>query len=229
MLRASTTTNLLGVEPGQAIFRSPLAGWWPGCFLCCLSLSPSLGVLIGMPKPKVAKGNFDIQKTTLAEAQRWLMSHAEGGALCPTCTQHVQVHHREIHASMAKVLIILHRYFEKESDWLHVSGYLEELSKQLGVAIRGGDWVKLRHWGLIEEKPKAEQKGSPKKTGFWKVTSKGHAFTKLEVKVPRYVMVYNDRPLGFVPGCSEVSIVDCLRGEFSYVDLIAGKYTDIQF
>lgn len=182
-----------------------------------------------MPKPKKARATFDPQKTTLADAQAWLMAHAEGGAMCPTCTQHVQVYHREIHASMARVLIILHRHFEQNSDWLHVPGYLEDLSRQLGAAVRGGDWAKLRYWGLIEEKPKAERKDGSKRAGFWKVTEKGHAFAKMQARVPKYVMIYNDRSLGFVKGCVEVTIADCLGKEFSYDDLMAGKYADFQF
>lgn len=182
-----------------------------------------------MAKKKTAKPTFDVQKVTLAEAQKWLMAHAEQGALCPVCTQHVQLYHREIYASMARVLIILHRHFEKETEWLHVPSYLQDLSRQLGAAIRGGDWVKLKHWKLIEPKPKAERKDGSKRAGFWRVTEQGHAFAKNELKVPRYAMIYNERFLGYVPNSPQVGVLDCLGKEFDYNDLMTGKYVETFF
>jgi hypothetical protein len=155
------------------------------------------------------------------------MSKAKQGAICPCCRQKVQIYEREIHASMARVLIILHRHFLKETDWLHVPSYLETLSRQLGAAIRGGDWAKLRYWALIEEKPKTERKDGSKRVGFWKVTDKGHAFAKNELRIPKAVQLYNDKFLGFVSESVTVSILDCLGKEFSYEELMSGKYVDL--
>lgn len=182
-----------------------------------------------MAKQKTAKPTFDMQTTVLADAQKWLMANAEKGAICPCCTQRVQVYHREINASMARVLIVLHRYFLTQQEWLHVPTYLEDLSRQLGAAVRGGDWAKLHYWKLIEAKPKAERKDGSKRAGFWRVTEQGHAFAKNELKVPKYAMVYNERCLGYVPNSGEVGILECLGKEFNYADLMAGKYVETFF
>ncbi len=51
----------------------------------------------------------------------------------------------------------------------------------------------------------------------------------MEIKVPRYALVYNDKHLGFVDDCKEVNIAECLGKEFAYDELISGKYIDLQF
>lgn len=179
---------------------------------------------------KLPEKKFDPETTLLSVAKAYLKDRAKQGASCPCCDQWVQLYEREIHGSMARVLIILHRHFLRENPmWIHVPSFLEDLSVQLGAAVRGGDWAKLRYWGLIEEKPKetkpAKRKDGSKRVGFYRVTEKGHAFAKGEIKVPRAALVYNERHLGFSAD-REVSIVDCLGKEFNYDELMSGKYVD---
>lgn len=162
---------------------------------------------------------FDPKTTTLAVAQTILMDHAKAGAICPCCRQLVKLYHRPITGAMAYVLILLHRHFLKAPGWLHVPKYLTDMSK-MGSAVRGGDWAKLRYWGLLEEKPE-DRKDESNRAGFYRMTEKGHQFAKGEIKVAKAVLLYNDRFLGFAPG--EVSIQDCLGKEFSYVDLMEGR------
>lgn len=174
-----------------------------------------------MPK-KLSEKQFDLTSTTLLEAQAYLMSKARGkdGSTCPCCRQKVKVYDREINALMARVLIILYRHAEKDTESLHVSSYLDDLSRQLGTVIRGGDWLRLRYWDLIET-------DGTKRAGFWKITSKGQSFVKLDLKIPKYVLTYNDKFLGYVPGSSEVTVVECLGQEFNYDELLSGKYADL--
>lgn len=173
-------------------------------------------------KKKSFDPKFDPNTTTLAKAQEVLKDHAKEGAICPCCRQLVKLYERPITGAMAYVLILLHRHFSTPPipGWVHVPSYLTDMSK-MGSAVRGGDWAKLRYWGLLEEKPEDRKDGS-NRAGFYRMTEKGHKFAKGEVKVPKAVMLYNDRFLGFVtPG--EVSIQDCLGKEFDYADLMAGR------
>lgn len=170
-------------------------------------------------KKKAFDPKFDLKTTTLAEAQEALKSHAADGAVCPCCRQLVKLYKREITSTMAYALILLHRHFEKSPGWLHVPEYLTEMVK-LGSTIRGGDFAKLRYWGLLEEMP--EKKDGTKKAGYYRMPEKGHQFAKGEVKVPKVVFLYNDNFLGFGPG--EVTIHECLGKEFNYEDLMAGKF-----
>lgn len=127
---------------------------------------------------------------------------------------------RPITNSMAYVLILLHRVFQTQKDWLHVPSYLTQMSA-MGSAARGGDWVKLRYWGLIEGK-KGERKDKSKRVGLYKITEEGHKFAKGEIKIPKYARIYNKKFLGFVVK-ETTSIQECLDTEFNYEDLMAGR------
>lgn len=174
-----------------------------------------------MAGKKPIKLGIDITKATVAEAQAALKPHVQGaGIICPCCLQLVKLYEREITGSMAYVAILLHRHFQEDQNWLHVPDYLSNMSK-IGSAVRGGDWSKLRYWGLIEEKPEEKRKDGSKRAGFYKMTEKGHQFVKGGVKVQRSILLYNDHFLGF--GKGEVGIKDCLGKEFNYDDLMAGQ------
>lgn len=170
---------------------------------------------------KVVDLKLDLGKVTIAEAQALLKPHLDKtGAVCPLCRQLVKLYSREITSSMAYVLILLHRHFQSDKNWLHVPSFLTNVST-VGAAVRGGDWAKLRYWDLIEEKPKTERKDGSKRAGFYRMTEKGHQFVRGETKVPRAVLLYADKFLGFDEG--EVSIQECLGKEFDYADLMAGR------
>lgn len=171
-------------------------------------------------KKKAFDPKFDPKTTTLAQAQQVLKDHAVEGAVCPCCRQLVKLYTREITSSMAYVLILLHRHFEKAPDYIHVPNYLSDMTK-LGSMIRGGDFAKLRYWGLLEEMPDAKRKDGSKRAGFYRMPEKGHQFAKGEIKVPKTVFLYNDTFLGFGPG--DTSIHECLGKDFNYDDLMAGR------
>jgi hypothetical protein len=151
----------------------------------------------------------------LGELREYLKKHAREthGVLCPLCRQLVKVYEREITSTMAYTLILLHQHFLKKPDWLHVPTFLTEKSK-VGSAVRGGDWAKLRYWGLIEEQVGKRADGS-NRAGFYKMTEKGHQFARGDVKVPKSVYLYNDRVLGFDP-VNLVGVQECLGKEFDY-------------
>ena len=173
---------------------------------------------------KLFDPKFDPNTTTLAQAQQMLKDHAMKGAICPCCRQVVKMYTREITSPMAYTLIILHRHFSTDQNWLHVPSYLSQMST-IGSAVRGGDFAKLRYWGLLEakqddRKAKDKRKDGSKRTGFYRMTEKGHQFVKGETKIPKVALVYNGKHFGFAPG--EASIQECLGKEFNYSDLMAG-------
>jgi len=175
-----------------------------------------------MPKPFDPK--YDPNTTTIAVAQKMLQEKALKGAICPCCRQMVKMYEREITSTMAYTLIILHKHFSDFKDWTHLPSFLSQMSV-LGSAVRGGDFAKLRYWGLLEEKPieklTDKRKDGSKRVGFYRMTEKGHQFAKGEVKIPKVALVYNGKHFGFAPG--EVTIQECLGKEFNYDDLMAGK------
>ena len=163
-------------------------------------------------------------RTTLAEAKQWLRARFGKGATCPCCNQFVKLYKRPFNKSMAYVLLLIARYYRrievKESDWLHVPSYINEVvasNPRRSAAVRG-DWAKLKFWGLIEEKPETRDDGSPR-VGYWRMTPLGRQFVAREVKVPSHVYIYNGEALQRSVE-EQITIDDALTTDFSYAEIM---------
>ena len=162
-------------------------------------------------------------RTTLAAAKQWLRARFGKGASCPCCNQFVKLYKRPLNKSMAYVLLLMECYFSGDvvDEWLHVPSYISEMvadHPQRAAVIRGGDWAKLKLWGLIEEKPDVRKDGSSR-VGYWKMTSLGRQFARKQVKVARHVFIYNGEPLQRVVE-EMITIDDALGTEFSYDEIM---------
>jgi hypothetical protein len=147
----------------------------------------------------------------------WEHANAEG-VYCPCCRQLAKVYRRAMTGSMAYAAVLLAKYFQapRVEPWLHVPSYLASLHQ--GPMTRGGDWAKLRYWGIIEQMPGERKDGSPR-TGMYRMTKKGVEFARNEIMVPRRVVLYNDLPLGF--DGRQVTCRECLGTKFNYAGLMA--------
>ncbi len=166
------------------------------------------------------KYDKDPSEVSLEDAKVWLRVHSPKGAECPCCTQHVKIYKRHINSSMAFVLIMLH--LKSNDEWIHVQSWIHEhsLQSKVAAALRG-DFAKLRYWGLIEtQSGKSKRGGSPGRTGYHRITERGHAFAAGEVVVPKYACVYAKKFLGFAGG-QRVSIRDALGSAFDYAELMS--------
>ena len=90
-----------------------------------------------------------------------------------------------------------------------------------GAINGGGDYAKLRYWGLIEKSPK--DPGQEKRSsGLWRLTTLGRNFA-LDKATMNSTCYYSHPPgeiLGFEP--DQVSIVDALGKHFNYESLMSG-------
>lgn len=125
---------------------------------------------------------------------------------------------------MAYALILMSCYFrgDQAEEWLHVPKYLSAMvadNPRRAVAARGGDWAKMKYWGLIEAKQDIRDDGSPR-VGYWKITTLGKQFVDKQVKVPSHVYTYNSESL---PRTVEtmVTIDDALGTKFSYDEIMS--------
>lgn len=163
------------------------------------------------------------QQTTLAEAKQWLRARFTKGATCPCCNQFVKLYPRKLNKSMAYVLLLMECHFRSDpvEEWLHVPSYITEMvDPRRAAVIRGGDFAKLKYWGLIEEKPDVRDDGSPR-VGYWKLTPLGRQFCRREVKVPRRVYTYNSESLPWGVAEKLISIDDALGDAFRYDEIMA--------
>jgi hypothetical protein len=135
----------------------------------------------------------------------------------------VKVYKRKLNCSMAYVLILLYRYDQQNGDtWVHVPSYLAKMCEgnpRRAAAVRG-DWAKLKHWDLIDEREGKRDDGS-KRAGYYRITEHGRAFVYADRKVPPHIYLYNqqviDKP---IPVSQWITIRDALGTKFNYAELM---------
>lgn len=155
---------------------------------------------------------------TVTHAQAYVRSHREDGVVCPCCGQYCKVYHRTLNSAMAQFLIWLVLEYEKRTScvsgnvWINVNdGPLIQNRKG------GGDFAKLRYWGLIEQM--ANEDETKRTSGYWRPTQTGIDFVYDKVTVPKKVRLYLNEPIGFAE--ERVTIQNALGTKFNYQELMA--------
>lgn len=134
-----------------------------------------------------------------------------GGVLCPCCNQNVYLYDRQIYKTMAEQLIELYRLSRTRRGFYHIS-------KLKPPKSGGGDFSKLRYWGLVEPEPKNDDP-EKRSSGNWRITQKGIDFVEERITIPKFCYTYNKKPLKL--GGPDVSILDCLaKDRFRYDELM---------
>jgi hypothetical protein len=149
--------------------------------------------------------------TTLDEVQDEFLNKLFDGdqVRCPCCERDAKLHARQIYSTITRQLVMAYRKFGLEF------GYIADLKD---VGFIGGDYAKLRYWGLVEEEDKVRSDGG--RAGCWRVTEKGEQWINGEIKVPKFALIYDGELFGF-KGKQEVSIEDCLGKKFSLRELMS--------
>jgi hypothetical protein len=160
-----------------------------------------------------------LPETTILEAKAWLKENTEKGAQCPCCHRRVQFYKRTLTSTMAFTLILIDKHFRENQDWLHVPQYLTAAGAD--EASRGGDYAKLKDWGLLQPKP-GKRADNSTRTGLWRITEMGRAFVRGEIRVHRTIELYNQKPTGRDVGAETISIQDALGTRFDYAALMSG-------
>jgi hypothetical protein len=146
----------------------------------------------------------------LQSALAYRAANSKGGTQCTCCGQHVQVYRRRIYKRMAKVLLWLVNEFERSGDWVVLKD---------GPLFRGGDNAKLAYWGLVQTRPKREVEHNKRNSGEWMPTGLGIKFARSKIRIPEHAFIYNGKVVGF--SHAQVSISECLEGDFNLEDLDA--------
>jgi hypothetical protein len=167
----------------------------------------------------MAKRYPEILGASLVDARDWVDDNREDGADCPCCGQYVKLYKRPINAAMCHALLLMVKAeADGETDekgWVHVPSLLSR--KTASTTSRGGDFAKLRYWGLLEESGDVRDDGSPR-AGFWRVTASGFNFAEKRLKVRKYALVYNGDCLGFEGPV--IGIILCLGRKFDYNEIL---------
>lgn len=152
---------------------------------------------------------MSLEDKTLREARDWLRDRVDEGASCPCCGQLAKVYRRKITSSSARGLIVV---------WLQAGRAWTHLPTTAGLARLGGEFARLRYWGLVEEDDAKREDGG--RAGNWRLTDPGVAFVRNQHRVPKYAYIYDGRLLDLVG--EPVNVHDALGRRFRYDDLMAG-------
>lgn len=163
---------------------------------------------------------------TLRQVQRVLADNLDHGTVCRCCGQYAKRYRRKLTSGLAYALIYIHRGVKDggpwmRGDWIHVEDHFKAGPHHGNPAPRGGDYAKLRYWGLLQKKAVRRDDGSSR-GGLWKVTEKGRDFIQgLLLTVPSYAIVYNGICEGL--GGREIRIDRALGRKFDYTELMLGE------
>jgi len=156
---------------------------------------------------------------TLSDAQTRVDAgkYNRGGISCPCCGQLCKVYRRKLNSAMARFLIWLARYTMDRGYDPKVGGPWVEMDKFPRIQRRpgGGDFAKLRYWGLIEEMDNNDS--AKRSSGIWRITPDGMMFVRGHGRVKEAALIYNNACIGF--SVEEVTIRGALGTKFNYESL----------
>lgn len=139
----------------------------------------------------------------LSDARATLRTLVDVGHQCPCCRQFSKVYRRKLNSGQAAGLIRFYR----------AAGTVPAHGPTLGLAQLGGEFARLRFWGLVEQPA-----GDDAHSGLWRVTDLGRQFVRGDVTMPAYAHIYDGACLRL--SGPEVSIVDALGSRFDYHELM---------
>ncbi len=134
------------------------------------------------------------------------------GQKCRACDQRVQSYARRFASTWAACLLGI---YASPEEWVHANDFRPP-------GVKGGDYAKMRYWGLIEPSRESEHHDPTKKdSGLWRLTHLGVQFCRDGLRIQRTVKVYNNVVQGY--DGEFVTIHDVLDGSrFNYQDLMRG-------
>lgn len=136
---------------------------------------------------------------------------AEAGCRCPACDRLVKSYRRAMNADMARFLILLCReYLAKPPDT-----FVDIRT----ISVRGGDYAKLTHWGLVEQAHNDDP--AKRSSGLWRPTPRGLAFAQGTATEPGHVVLLDNQVRGFTD--DRVNIWEALGTHFNFEVLWRGE------
>jgi hypothetical protein len=129
---------------------------------------------------------------------------------CPLCGKLMKNYKRSINRKMVVALVLLYKRNALEKGrWVPV--------QDIYAPGQGGDYAKLRYWGLVEAGDK--RTAHKNSIGYWRITDLGKLFCEEKIKVFKYAVVYANECIGMAG--DQVDIVQCNGENFSYPALMS--------
>lgn len=126
--------------------------------------------------------------TLVSDAKLFLIENRNDGAICPCCGNLTKLYKRTINKTQAKELIKLYVISRDQPGYHHHSRF---------KLAEGGEISKLRHWGLVEQKPKDDTDAGGKTSGYWRITDIGKQYVEKKISLHKYALFYLGTFIGF--------------------------------
>lgn len=150
----------------------------------------------------------------LSEAQAYVLKGRDSGVVCPCCGLYVKEYWRTLNRPMVKFLRWLVAEAERQGEkdaWIYVNtGPLIQGRKG------GGDFAKMAHWKLIEQKPNTDDR--KRASGYWRPTELGVQFVGGFARVPKRIKLFNNELLEMSEETTDME--EALDRGFDYADLM---------
>ncbi len=130
---------------------------------------------------------------TLNTAKEQLRAGLEKGTVCECCKRYAKIYKRKLNKMMVEGLILMYRHQVKTGQhWIHAENFFKEQNCKAQVR---GDFPKLKHWGLIEQREKTKE-SMIYTQGYYRVTGAGEDFIMGRILQPSYANIFDDTLLG---------------------------------
>ena len=150
------------------------------------------GALLAPALPLMSSAYSDLSVEEAADKHAQTLRDAKG-LNCLLCDRWNQRYRRSVTSDMARVL---KRLADIETE---TPGRFVHVYDELGV--KGGDYGKLRIWGLIETNGES---------GYWRIKPRGIEFVNDELLIPKTVILLNNRIVDFVG--ADISFNEAIGG-----------------
>jgi hypothetical protein len=153
---------------------------------------------------------------SIKDAREYVKTGRIEGVYCPCCGQLAKVYRRQVHSTIARMLIrayLLYKNSVTPGRYFHLSYVIDGISST-GI----NDFSKLVYWDLIEEKEKDPTQTERRTSGYWRITEKGINFVLGNTLIDKYALIYDNMVLGFEG--QKVNMKDCLGKRFNYEELM---------
>tara|TARA_R110000744_G_scaffold28730_1_gene68941 strand:- start:620 stop:1144 length:525 start_codon:yes stop_codon:yes gene_type:complete len=129
---------------------------------------------------------------------------------CPCCGASNKVYKRKLSSTMTATMCAISAT-DEEGGWVH----LNRVPRRF---VHGGEVAQLQHWELLEQKRNDNTR--KRRSGVWRLTPKGYAFVRGELRVPSHAFVCSpgDRLLGWET--TTTGVVEALGDHFDYQELM---------
>ena len=145
----------------------------------------------------------------------WRTTIENEGGRCPCCDRWGKINAVSLTENMALSLLWLSRQPVNDQGFVKVPD-----TAPLWIA-KSRTYPALQHWGLIVKVDKTEDK-TKKSEGLWQVTTKGIAFLKNQISIPKKCFVYDKGIEGF--SAEEIFFCDAFGKHFVYAEVMSDTF-----